>query len=95
MEVGVPKPRNSVVVCMQCGDAACVSGCPTKAITRDATGALSIDHKKCIKCTSCVAACPFGNIHWDEISVEPVKCDLCNGDPACAKFCPTGALVWK
>lgn len=88
------KPRHSIVICMQCDDAACVSACPVGAITRSSTGALEVNETTCIRCKSCVAACPFGNMKWDCRLTTPVKCDLCHGDPACAKFCPTGALKW-
>lgn len=91
-----PAAKHTVVVCIQCADAACVSACPAKALVRDdSTGAIVVDRAKCVKCKSCVAACPFGNMHWECSHRQPVKCDLCDGDPACAKFCPTGALLWK
>ncbi|MBD3165761.1 4Fe-4S dicluster domain-containing protein [bacterium] len=84
----------SVVLCLQCDDAACQRVCPTGALERDPeTGAIN-RNDKCILCKACTIACPFGNIHFDPTNVEIVKCDVCEGDPACAKYCPTGALVW-
>jgi Fe-S-cluster-containing hydrogenase component 2 len=84
------------VTCLQCDDAACVKSCLVNAITRDPeTGAMSIDHEKCVRCFACVAACPFGCSLVDETHDLVVKCDLCQGDPVCAKFCPTKALEYR
>ncbi len=84
----------SVVLCLQCEDAACQKVCPTDALERNPlTGAIEVNDR-CILCRACTIACPFGNIHFDEPNVEIVKCDVCGGDPACAKYCPTGALIW-
>jgi Fe-S-cluster-containing hydrogenase component 2 len=89
-------PGNSVVVCLQCDDAACVAACPAHALFRDMkTGAIYVVEERCIRCYSCVAACPFGNMRKPSDTAFPVKCDLCGGDPACAKFCPTKALVFE
>ena len=87
---------SSVVLCLQCDDAACQKPCPTNALPRNlVTGAIEVDHNKCVKCMMCTVACPFGNIHFDHGNQEIVKCDVCGGDPACAKFCPTRALEWS
>ncbi len=84
----------SVVLCLQCEEAACQMVCPTNALVRNPlTGAIEVNDN-CILCKMCTLACPFGNIHFDETYEEIVKCDVCQGDPACAKYCPTGALVW-
>ncbi|MDP8205060.1 MAG: 4Fe-4S dicluster domain-containing protein [Candidatus Electryonea clarkiae] len=84
----------SVVLCLQCEDAACQTVCPTGALTRNPdTGAIDRTDA-CILCKACTMACPFGNIHFDPAYEEIVKCDVCGGDPACAKYCPTRALVW-
>ena len=50
------------MLCMQCGDMPCAQGCPTDAITKDATGVILIDQEKCIceNTKPCVGACPFG-----------------------------------
>lgn len=87
--------RATPIVCLQCGDAACVAACPVGALTRnEATGAIDLDEARCIRCRSCVAACPFGNVMWDARRLEVVKCDLCGGEPWCARFCPTSALAF-
>jgi carbon-monoxide dehydrogenase iron sulfur subunit len=84
------------VVCLQCEDPACAKSCLVNAITRNPeTGAMDLDHDKCVKCMACVSACPFGCSLLDEQHSLVVKCDLCGGDPACAKFCPTKALEYK
>ncbi len=84
----------SVVLCLQCEEAACQAVCPTGALVRnEETGAIERTDA-CIKCRACTFACPFGNIHFDTTYEEIVKCDVCEGDPACAKYCPTAALVW-
>jgi anaerobic carbon-monoxide dehydrogenase iron sulfur subunit len=87
--------RGLPVVCLQCAAAACVTVCPTKALTRNrTTGAIVFAAERCIRCRSCAAACPFGNITFDEATDRVVKCDLCNGEPRCAQFCPTRTLAY-
>lgn len=84
------------VTCLQCEEAACAKSCLVNAITRNPeTGAMDLDHEKCVRCMACIAACPFGCSLFDEQQELVVKCDLCGGDPACAKFCPTKALEYK
>lgn len=88
--------HNSVVVCMQCDDAGCVTACPAHALWRNPdTGAIYHVEARCIRCQSCVAGCSFGNMRWEAAMEYPTKCDLCDGDPVCVKFCPTGALEYK
>lgn len=82
-----------MVNCQQCDEPYCMNACPVMAIKRDAvTGAMLIDHDKCIGCQMCMISCPFGAIFYDRERKSSVKCDLCGGDPQCVKFCPTGAL---
>ncbi|MEA3297437.1 MAG: 4Fe-4S dicluster domain-containing protein [candidate division Zixibacteria bacterium] len=84
------------VVCLQCDDPACMKACLVDALSRnDETGAIELDHDKCVKCKACVAACPFGCSLYDSLHDLVVKCDLCGGDPVCAHFCPTKALEFK
>ena len=84
------------LTCLQCEEAACAKACLVDAITRNpVTGAMDLDHEKCVRCMACLAACPFGCSLIDEQQDLVVKCDLCGGDPACAKFCPTKALEYK
>ena len=86
------------IVCLQCAEAACMSACPSKAISlNEKTGAMEIDYELCIGCRTCVGACPFGNVLYDPHSSKTgvYKCNLCEGDPMCAKFCPTLAIVYS
>jgi Fe-S-cluster-containing hydrogenase component 2 len=84
------------VTCLQCEEAACAKSCLVNAISRNPeTGAMDLDHEKCVRCMACIAACPFGCSLLDDQHDLVVKCDLCQGDPACAKFCPTKALEYK
>jgi Fe-S-cluster-containing hydrogenase component 2 len=91
-----PEARHGLpILCLQCGDAACVAACPAGALTRnEATDAIELHEERCIRCRSCVGACPFGNMAWEARHHAPAKCDLCGGDPWCAKFCPTGTLTF-
>jgi carbon-monoxide dehydrogenase iron sulfur subunit len=84
------------VTCFQCDDPACAKSCLVDAITRNPeTGAMELDHEKCVRCMACISACPFGCSLFDQQHNLVVKCDLCGGDPACAKFCPTKALEYR
>ncbi|MGE5653450.1 MAG: TIGR04076 family protein [Bacillota bacterium] len=86
---GIDRPR----VCRQCGNARCVSACPTQALSKDvATGAVRLDADRCVGCGLCRKACPFGSVHWDEENRRPLICDLCGGQPRCIGACPTQAI---
>ena len=78
--------QHLVVLCLQCEEAACMTVCPSGALTRNqTTGAVEVNHDKCIHCLACTLACQV-----DEI----VKCDVCKGKPACVLFCPTKTLEY-
>jgi len=84
------------VTCFQCDDAGCVRVCQVGALTRSpVTGAIEVDHARCVRCKMCVPACPFGNMTWDEPLRQVAKCDLCHGMPQCALACPTGSLKYR
>ncbi|WP_459999126.1 4Fe-4S binding protein [Paradesulfitobacterium aromaticivorans] len=78
--------RNSI--CNLC--LACVSVCPTEAITYQ-DGHLMYDQSMCTDCESCVQECPEHviGIRPDGVAV----CDLCQGSPACVEWCPHHALT--
>ncbi|MFC2020688.1 4Fe-4S dicluster domain-containing protein [Chloroflexota bacterium] len=81
------------MVCSQCGDAPCVSVCPTNARSRDEElGRVTVNYDRCIGCKTCVVSCPFGAINFDPIDNKVISCDLCDGDPMCAHFCEPEAL---
>ena len=88
--------------CNHCSDAACVSVCPTGALSYNSMGFVQYDKNKCSGCGYCAEFCPFGvpQMSSNEITEVAVmdKCTFCidrvtNGQqPACADACPTGAI---
>jgi len=79
--------------CQQCDEAYCEYICPVGAIRRDSeTGALTINHERCIGCRMCSMVCPFGAISYDSSLKRVFKCELCGGDPWCVKVCTNNAL---
>lgn len=87
---------SSPIVCQQCSTAACMQVCPVRAISRDyTTGAMVVDHDKCLVCKLCTIACPLGATSYDYAGDAVLKCDLCGGDPACVKLCPSGAISYQ
>src|SRR6201998_3272764 len=89
--------------CMHCVDPACVSGCPMKALHKEALGVVGWTSHLCIGCRYCQVACPFNipKFEWDKVNPKIVKCELCSHlvgktqtEPACTKVCPTHAVVY-
>jgi anaerobic dimethyl sulfoxide reductase subunit B (iron-sulfur subunit) len=86
------------VACMHCEQPICVEVCPTKAITKDGDGIVSIDAGRCIGCRYCEWACPYGAPQFDEARGTMTKCDLCadhlavNKAPACVSACQMRVL---
>lgn len=85
--------------CMHCGDAACMSACPAKAISRDPQfGAVLVDRNKCLGCRYCSWACEFGAPQFDRDGLMR-KCDMCIDrlreglQPACVETCCGGAIT--
>ncbi len=82
-------------VCQQCGDAPCVTVCPTGAMHQDPNAGYVVwDSDRCIRCKMCTQACPFGDAVYSARQDVILKCDTCQGDPQCVKNCPEHALEW-
>ncbi|HET8569756.1 MAG TPA: 4Fe-4S dicluster domain-containing protein, partial [Candidatus Limnocylindria bacterium] len=62
--------------CMHCGDAPCVTVCPTGAMQKDGT-ATYLDESKCVGEGYCVIACPFGAVALDASKGIVQKCTMC------------------
>ena len=57
---GGPRTEFTPVCCQQCGDAPCVSACPTGAsYVNEETGVVLVDYESCIGCRYCMVACPY------------------------------------
>lgn len=84
------------VMCAHCAVPLCLSVCPIEGANRrdPATGAMLVDHERCIGCRYCVLVCPFGAIGLDGPTGRIIKCDLCDGDPQCVRWCAQGALTY-
>ncbi len=83
------------VACRLCEDAPCVTACPRRALTRDATsGLIRVDNDRCDGCAWCIEACEFGAIALDANRKRVFICDRCEGkdEPECVAMCPKGAL---
>lgn len=84
------------VVCQHCDSPACQAVCPAGAVDREpSTGAVVIDHRRCIGCRMCIMACPFGSVDYSPVEGKGVKCDLCAGEPECVANCVWGALEYR
>ncbi len=90
--------------CNHCTDAACVSVCPTGALSYNRLGFVQYDREKCSGCGYCAEFCPFEvpQLDGNGINVDSFmnKCTFCqervtNGEPpACAAACPNGAITY-
>ncbi|MFZ1985041.1 MAG: hydrogenase 2 operon protein HybA [Desulfatitalea sp.] len=89
--------------CMHCVDPACVSGCPTTAMVKQANGAVTWNAEACVGCRYCQMGCPFNipKYEFDATYGRIVKCELCannglleKGYTACSKACPAGAILF-
>jgi Fe-S-cluster-containing dehydrogenase component/CRP-like cAMP-binding protein len=94
--------------CQHCDNPACMVGCPTGAIAKDARGEVFIRKELCTGCGACAKACPWDNIQMKPRAPEDPrpqgtvssdvadKCDLCReqeGGPMCVRVCPVSAIV--
>lgn len=85
--------------CNHCLDAACLTGCPVDAYSKDrATGIVLHSAETCIGCGYCTWNCPYGVPQFNPERGVVGKCDLCHGRlaegraPACAEACPEEAI---
>ena len=84
--------------CNHCQDPICVRSCPSKAMSQDDHGIVTVDSKKCLGCRYCEWVCPYSAPQSDEALGQMTKCDFCReeleqgGIPSCVAGCPTRAL---
>ena len=89
--------------CMHCHDPACVSACIVGALTKQTSGPVTYDVKKCIGCRYCMVACPFqvpAYEYYNPLTPEVRKCNFCFPEikegklPACVQVCPREAITF-
>jgi formate dehydrogenase iron-sulfur subunit len=86
--------------CMHCLEPACASACFSRALQRNADGAVEYYPDLCVGCRYCMIACPFDvpKYEWSKAAPLITKCQLCStrvakGEaPACVAVCPTGVM---
>lgn len=85
--------------CHHCADAACMTGCPANAYTKDLfSGAVVHLDDACIGCGYCTMTCPYEVPVMNQRLGIVRKCDMCHdrlaeGEaPACVQACPTEAI---
>jgi len=100
-EGSFPQVRRSFAVlrCNQCGDAPCVTICPTGALAKRPDGIVDVDPGVCIGCKACMQACPYDALYLNDAGGTAQKCHFCAHRsevglaPACAVVCPTEAII--
>jgi Fe-S-cluster-containing dehydrogenase component len=95
------KTVRTPLLCLHCGNAACVAVCKAGAIFRREDGIVLIDPDKCTGCQDCIAACAYGSISFNVEDSICQKCTLCahllDADwqqPRCVTACPSDALAF-
>lgn len=86
--------------CLHCQEPACVSACFSKALQKNADGAVIYYPHLCVGCRYCMIACPFDvpKYEWEKTFPLVTKCQMCSTritqgeSPACTSVCPTGAI---
>ncbi|MFT7538404.1 MAG: formate dehydrogenase iron-sulfur subunit [Lysobacterales bacterium] len=93
------KIQHVTTACHHCAEPACMSGCPTKAYTKDdITGIVKHLDDQCFGCQYCILKCPYDVPKYNKKKGIVHKCDMCvgrleNGQaPACVRACPQGAI---
>jgi formate dehydrogenase iron-sulfur subunit len=66
--------------CLHCLEPACVSACPTTALSRQSDGPVRYDSDECIGCRYCQLACPWDvpTSDWNSLAPKISKCTHCN-----------------
>ncbi len=77
--------------CLHCLEPACVSACPTTALSRQSDGPVRYDDDECIGCRYCQLACPWDvpTSDWNSLAPKISKCTHCNdrvGQPVPTAF---------
>ena len=87
------------MACNHCVEAACLTGCPVDAYSKDpATGLVLHNADACIGCQYCTWNCPYGAPQYNPERGVVGKCDMCHNrlsdgrEPACVNACPEGAI---
>lgn len=86
--------------CMHCVDPACASACFSRALQKNADGAVVYYPDLCVGCRYCMIACPFDvpKYEWSKAAPLITKCQMCSSRiakgeaPACVAVCPTGVM---
>jgi anaerobic dimethyl sulfoxide reductase subunit B (iron-sulfur subunit) len=92
------KTYNVSIACNHCENPICVAGCPTKAMSKNKHGIVTIDENKCIGCRYCEWSCPYGAPQYDQVNGVMGKCNLCvdyvedGKNPSCVDACPMRVL---
>ncbi|MHB0984190.1 MAG: 4Fe-4S binding protein [Sulfuricella sp.] len=92
--------RHIPIICHNCEEAPCVSGCMPGCRHRDeATGRIVTDYERCVGCWMCVMLCPFGAIQRVPTQEGAhfgvaLKCDSCLDKQIvpCIAACKPGGL---
>ena len=87
-------------MCRHCSNPACVSACPTGAMTKDDdTGMVYVKEDVCIGCGMCANSCPYGAVQVREDTKKAAKCNGCidmlkRGElPVCVASCTSRCLT--
>lgn len=92
---------NTLELCRQCSDPACMKACVNNAISIDASGIVLTDWNECDGNGACISACPHNaRFHDDRFENRSDKCDFCASrlaigfQPACVENCSSGARIF-
>lgn len=89
---------NLSVACNHCENPSCVTACPTRAMSVDSQGIVSVNPDRCVGCRYCEWACPYGAPQYNYDSGIMQKCDFCKDyidqgmKPVCVSSCLMRAL---